>query len=471
MKKLIYIGLVLCLPLLAIALLSPSKIRADLTFVTDTLSTSRLSVAARVLTISGNLVTIDPTAATNFNSTSSANLRAGDSITINGVSQVVSGVELANSNQFTTVNPAPAGSPTNPIYYKSQPIHQISFVTSTSVPNGFFRVLIPASTSTNNADTLPDPDGFDFNSFTTANSSESATANFSWVDALKGATVSGGTNCTAGYHCFEFHYNGTGPSGSTITLWIGDGTRSLVAPAPASGHNLGVADTYPIVVQQFSNGVNPSTATPVDSNKSRIALIESVRVTATVDPSISFQIVGMPSGVTACGVTTTVNTQTASNAPLSVPFGVLANLNTFYTAAHTLIVSTNATNGYIVTAIENDHMGKDGGTTPFINDTVCGATPCTTASAQNWNVATGYPGFGYSLESVSGASVDFTAGGSFAAKPFANASLLAAPSRIMYSTGVSNSHTANVCYRISVDATQAAGNYENMVTYTATASF
>lgn len=470
MKRIIYFGSLIGLVIGFVLLLEPTKGKADLTIVSDTLSTSRLSVAGRVLTISGNLVTLNPAAAANFNSTSTANLKSGDAITINGVAQTISAINSTSANQFTTVAAAPSGSPGNSIYYLSQPVHQINFVTSTSVPNGFFRVLIPASLTVNNNDNAPDPDGFDFNGVTTANATASATANFSFVTALEGATASGGTSCTAGYHCFEFHYTGTGPSGSSITLWIGNLAKSLIAPAPASGHNLGVADAYTIKVQQFANGVDPSTANPIDQTNSKIALIENVRITATVDPSISFSINGMPNSVTACGVTTTINTQTAINAPLTVPFGSLV-LNTFATAAHTLVVSTNATNGYIVTAIENDHMGKDGGTTPFIPDTTCNTGTCTTATAANWDVAAAHPGFGYSLESVSGATVPFTAGANFSAKPFANASLLQPPTTIMSSTGVSNSHTANVCYRISVDATQAAGDYENQVTYTATATF
>lgn len=471
MKRIIVGALTFTLLITIWSLLKPSNGDAAFTLVSDTLSTSRLSVAARVLSISGNLVTIDPTTAAGFYSTSSANLKGQDAILINGVAHVVNTIDKINANQFTTVSLTPAGTAGQAIYYKSEPIHQINFRTSTSVPNGFVRVLIPASATPGNVnDATPDADGFDFNSMTNAYATASATANFSWISSYTGATVSGGTTCTAGYHCFEFHYTGTGPSGSDITLWIGNGSKSLIAPAPANGHNLGIADTYPVIVQQFPGNVNPATYTPIDSNKTRIALIESVRVTATVDPSISFQIIGMANGVTACGVTTTVNTQTGVNAPLTVPFGTLS-LNTFADAAHTLIVSTNATYGYIVTAQENDHMGKDGGTTPFIPDATCGGTPCTYLASQNWATAANYPGFGYSLESVTGATVPFTAGGSFAAKPFANASLLMPPQTIMSSTSVSNNHRANICYRISVDATQAAGDYENMVTYTATASF
>jgi len=469
-EKYLYIVIAVAALVGTLIFFRPTKGYADLLVVSDTLSTSRLSVAARVLTINGNLVTIDPTTAAGFYSTSSANLKPQDSITINGGAQTVNNIENSTANQFTTTAAAPSGAVGNSIYYISQPVHQITFTTTTSVPAGFFRVLIPAGASTNN-DGNPDPDGFDFNSMTSTYASASGTANIVFVTAATAATASGGTNCTAGYHCFEFHYTGTGNTGSTVTLWIGNATKSLVAPAPKSGHNLGAADAYTIKVQQFANASNP-TGTPIDATNGKVALIEAVRVTATVDPIINFSITGVPASTTACGVSTTVATDTNSSTitPLSVPFGTLS-LNTFATAAHNLVVSTNAANGYIVTAIENQKMGKDGLTTSTIPDATCGATPCTVTSAQNWNVATGYPGFGYSLESVSGATVPFTAGASFNARPFANNANLNGPTIIMSSTGIANSHIAHVCYRISVDATQAAGDYENQITYTATASF
>ena len=110
MKRIIYFGSLIGLVIGFVLLLEPTKGKADLTIVSDTLSTSRLSVAAKVLTIAGNLVTLNPAAATNFNSTSTANLKSGDVITINGVSQTISAIETTSANQFTTVAAAPSGS-------------------------------------------------------------------------------------------------------------------------------------------------------------------------------------------------------------------------------------------------------------------------------------------------------------------------------------------------------------------------
>lgn len=442
------------------------------TFVGDTLSSSRLSFAGRVLSVAGNLVSINPTGISGFSSTSSANLRVGDSILINGVSHSVQSIQNTANNQFFTAS-VPSASAGNPIYYLSKPTHTITFTSGTTIPSGFFRVLIPASTGTNN-DGTPDPDGFDFNSMASAGKTTYASATnatgFTFDTSNIGATVSGGTNCIAGYHCFEFHYTGAGTMGTQISLVVGNATSSLIAPSPKLGHDIAIADSYPVFIQQFSNGTNPSTSTPVFIKKGSVALIEPVRITLTVEPLISFQIVGVAAGVSACGVTTNVSTQLGVEGPLTVPFGSLP-INSFVNAAHTMMVSTNAVNGYVVTVQENRAMGLNGGATTTIPNTTCDSGSCTYTSNSNWVTAAGHPGFGYSLESVSGATVPFTAGASFSAKAFPSAGSGQPAQIVMSGSTVADAHTANLCYRISVDATQPAGNYENQITYTATASF
>ena len=67
--------------------------------------------------------------------------------------------------------------------------------------------------------------------------------------------------------------------------------------------------------------------------------------------------------------------------------------------------------------------------------------------------------------------MEFSNGNVFASRQFPALAETEDPQRIMYSTGVSDSHTGYVCYRLAVDATQAAGDYENLITYTATATF
>ena len=289
------------------------------------------------------------------------------------------------------------------------------------------------------------------------------------------ATVSGGTGCTApaNYHCFEFHYSGAGGIGQAFTLYIGNtsGSNTPIAPATGTAHTEGTADTYPVIIKQFAAEANPNSATPVDTTTARIAHIESVRVTATVDPTISLTVAGVASGATRCGVSTDVTTTA-----LSVPFGTMT-LNTFKTLAQDVTVSTNASGGYVVTASENDQLGKDGATTPFIPDNPGNNTLASESDSDEWTTAT-VNGFGFSLQNVDAASVPFqyttatgNCTGTFCSRQFADIAGAETTQTIFSSTTVANAENVYVCYRLSVGATQAAGDYENQITYTATGTF
>ncbi len=435
---------------------------ANLTTTKDTLQSSRLSFAGRVKspTVAGSShVWIYTSSAAEFYSITTAALRAGDSLTIGDSSYTIG--SIVDTDEFTLTTNLDSGDAADPsaIYLKSAPQHVLTFNTASSIAGGFFRVLIPAATSNSN-DGNPDSTGFDFNTSVTLTPTDTTGYTF----LTNTATASGGTNCPSGWHCFEFHYIGAGGISTAITLKLGNtsGATTPIAPAPASGHTVGTADTYTFKVQNFVNAADP-TGTPTDQTQGKIGVIEAVRVTATVDPTITFSIAGVSSGGSACGITTDVTTTATA-----VPFGTLS-LNTFFDGAQLLTVSTNAVNGYSVTAIENDQMSIGGLGVTTIPDTVCNnpGTDCTSTAEQNWDVAASAPGFGYTLTSVSGATVPFTTGANFSSRPFDATTVR----EVMSSGGVSDSHTANVCYRISVDSTQAAGDYENQITYTATASF
>jgi len=459
------------------SLYHPSQINsANLGVVKDTLQTSRLSFAGRVKspTVSGSShVWIYTASAAEFYSVSTAGLKVGDVLTIGTASYTVDSIVDADEFTVTTNLAVGDADDTDVIYFKSKPQHVITFTTASSIASGFFRVLIPAATSSFN-DVAPDSTGFDFASGVAGTASD--VSGYTFVTPV--ATVSGGTNCPSGWHCLEYHYTGTGGIGTAITLNIGAtaGTNTPIAPAPKSGHAEGTADTYSFKVQNFINGSDP-TGTPTDQSTGKIGVIESVRVTATVDPTISFSIAGIASGANPCGTGATnqtdVSTVTGVNAPLAVPFGTLT-LNTFLDAAHLLTVSTNASNGYVVTTQENDQMGKDGGTTPFIIDTTGDNGTANETTSDTWDTAAAHPGFGYTLKAVSGATVPFTSTGTtFNVRTFPSIADPDSPlvQTIMSSTSTSDAHTANVCYRVTVAATQAAGDYENQITYTATASF
>lgn len=439
---------------------------ANLTVAKDTLQSSRMSFSGRVKspTVSGSThVWIYTTASGNFTSVSTDGLKPGDSLVIGGTNSYVI-ASIIDEDEFTVTTTLTAGDAddTDVIYFKSRPQHVVTFNTASAVSSGFFRVLIPAASSGSN-DGIPDISGFDFN--TTPTVTGTNTTGYTFTTGV--ATASGATGCTspANYHCFEVHYTGTGGINTPVTISIGNtsGTANVIAPAPSASRIANTADTYTFKVENFTNGSNPNSATPTDDVSGKIAVIESVRVTATVDPSITFRIEGVNSGATACGVATSVTTTNAS-----VPFGIMA-LDTFKTAAQLLTVSTNAVSGYAVTAIENERLSNLAAVPSYIPNTTCDAGTCTDSSSGAWATAASHPGFGYTVAIV--ASTPTIAPISPLFQRFPSAAATESPFQIMSNDTIASSHQAHVCYKIAVDATQPAGNYENQITYTATASF
>lgn len=441
---------------------------ANLTVSKDTLQTSRMSFSGRVKapTADGSShVWIYTTASGSFTSVSTAGLKPGDDVIIGGTNSYEI-ASIIDDDEFTTTTVLATGDggDTDVIYFKSLPQHVVSFKTTSAVAGGFFRVLIPAdSTPATANNNIPDITGFDFN--TTPAAAGTNTTGYTFVTAV--ATASGGTGCTspANYHCFEFHYNGAGNLNQDVTLSIGNtgGTANLIAPAPSATRTPNTADTYTFKIQNFPNGVDPETAVPTDDVTGKIAVIESVRVTATVDPSITFKIEGVADSATACGLNLDVTTTNAS-----VPFGVMA-LDTFKTAAQLLTVSTNAVSGYAVTTIENSALSNLAVSPAYIPDTTCDNGSCDYDTPDTWATAANNPGFGYTVAVVANAPTIAPTAPNY--QHFPSLADLESPFQIMSNAGIASSQQAHVCYQLSVDATQPAGNYENQITYTATASF
>lgn len=448
---------------------------ANLTSVKDTLQSSRLSWGARVEadgTAEGSsTVQIQSSPATPLNSTSTANLHAGDTVLINSNSYTV--VDIIDDDEFSVDPVVQTGDADDgdPIYMEMTPQHVVTFDTASAVANGYFRVLLPAD-STGSNDGNIDDEGFDFGGGS-VDVVATDTGNYDFVTGV--ATASGDTGCTSpsNYHCFEVHYSGAGGIGTSIEIKIGntDGTNTPIAPGEDPSHTEAEADSYTFYVQNYDANGNK-----IDETKASIGLIEAVRVTATVDPTISFSIAGVGTGTTTCGDTPDVDTSTGTNSPLAVPFGSLT-LNSFKDASHQLTVSTNASGGYAVTNLEDDELGKDGATTPYIVDTPGDNGSATDSVEDEWSTSS-TNGFGYSIKNNDADTVPFeyntatgTCDGTFCARQFANDTAGDSPAQIMSSTAVADSEDIYVCYRISVGATQEAGDYENIVTYTATATF
>lgn len=452
---------------------------ANLTSTSVTLSNPRLSFYGELdgnNTAGTTVMTIETASGKPSNSTNQ--LQEGDSIGIGESASIGSYTVDSTSpdDTFTITSAIAAGDADDgdAVIATQSSTLTVKFTTVTAVNGGKFRVLVPAVDSdANSADGIPDEGKFDYNSTPPTVTCPTGVANYTFGSATQAA--SSVTVGSTDYHSFVCPYTGTGAVGTNFgsSASTDINIANIINPAPASGHTAGTADTHIVIVQHL-NGSDEV----VDSTAVAVGVIEAVKVSATVSPSISFTVAGVSSSTSKCGTTTSVTT-TATG----VPFGELA-LGSFSDAAQTLTVTTNAVGGYSVTAIANDQLGKDGAAcagdntgNSCIRDSAGDTTTMTHTTADEWDT-TSNKGFGYSLANDDAAAIAFeyddTDGGcdgTFCAKQFADAEDSQTAQELFSSTTVADNENVDICFRIIPDTTTAAGDYENTITYTATATF
>jgi hypothetical protein len=471
-------------------LLHPQTQSANLTSASVTLSNSRLSFKARLAsgnTLGSSIITIKETGTATHTSESTAQIRVDDQITIGSNNYEV--IDTNPPGLFQTDSGLLASDIAEDTIAYSRQLSNLAvrFKTATAIADGNFRLLIPAA-SAGASDGVPDPGFFDFSAGTPTVQCPGDTSGYTFGSAT--AVASGETINGQLYHVFTCPYTGAGGVETDFTAGTLFTISGVINPAPRETHTLGQANSHTLLIQHrdASNVTRDSTAVAV-------GVIEAVKVTATVDPTIEFTISGVADSVSKCGVNP-VTDNTVTTTATAVPFGVLS-LNSFVNAAQELTVTTNGTDGYAVTAIANDQLGKDGqecddDDTDNINcirDTRgdVGAT-MTHVVTNKWTDPSDQAGvgFGYSLAVGSGTpgvpttpfSYDDTtgncAGGNFCAKQFADDEDTLNPQdpqEIMTNDSVAANHQIDVCYRIVPAVTNAAGEYQNSITYTATARF
>lgn len=485
-KKHFKISLLPAFLILTIIFFAYSKFKplksAPVTELKDVLSTAQLSYFGRLAagnTAGDSLITINVVGGTNP-SNSTSNLFIGDTIavadSVDGGSDLYIVSDIGNTANISLTTGVGANNISNGNYVIAtrSATHTISFKPQTSVAGGDWQVLIKATGRAGEIanDGMPDQGGFDLGSLT------SGDVTCPWgATASVGTTVvitSGvGTGATGPYHLITCALGAgeTNPINTTGTITIG-GTNKLINPAPGVSHIDGradsAADTYTILVRHLDS--DNSTIINGDTTLGKIAVVENVRVTAVVDPTITFYIdnVGTSApGMTRCG--TTLNSQADQTTATTVSFGTL-NLSSFNTLAQRFSCTTNAKSGYVVQVYENSPLTNyNTGTT--IPDTDCDAGTCTTTSEQEWDTDVGADKseFGYSLESINGTTA-FSHNNIFNAKPFgvgsANAQTI-----MSASTTPSSVDQAYICYRITANNFQEAGTYQNSINFVATATF
>jgi hypothetical protein len=444
-----------------------------------TLTNARLSFLSALegtQTTGSSLVTIDTT---NYPSESVLQLQARDSVMINdSLYTVATTIDDASDDTFNLTSALTVDDTVDDatVYSNQTSTLTVRFTTVSALNAGDFRILVPAADNTAAShNDVPDDGGFD-SGFSTAASITCPTTNSygTWTDSATSAETSGEVIDDVYYHAFTCDYTSTGAVGTDFggvesAFVISD----LINPAPKTGtdnHTLGQADTYAVIIQHRDSG-----GTVVDQSTTKIGVVDAVRVTATIEPQLTFTITGLASGAIACGGTTDVTTTA-----ISVPFGSLT-IGSFVDAAQRLTVSTNAAGGYSVTTAENDQLGRNGtacagdgsGSNSCVVDASVSGVTHTTAA--DWTDASNDEGFGYSLDPGTGTfTVAFAyddSSSTFYAKQFADLTESEDPQTIYSRSDVAASDVVDVCYRIAPAATNVAGDYENYIVYTASATF
>lgn len=487
---------------LCIKTIFPARLSsAELTGIKDTLSSSRLSFVGAVATGNSSpssILILKTSSLPGFaTSDDNSNLFEGDNLKI-GTTNNYTVIGLTGTTAVGIYSPtgglgANDDDVDDPVIASRSAQHTVTFTPVSTIDSGYFRVRIKATggSQAQSHDGIPDADGFDF---------RASIGSGTWpgyIDCNVGTgdtasiAYSGATNCTSGYTCIFCNYTGTNTlTQKTITVGTTATEQQAINPSPSStSKTAGAADTYAFYVDHLDSSFQV-----VDSTQGRIAVVESVRVSATVDPTITFTIAAVSTGTTACGVAADVTTTATS-----VPFGSVS-LASFMDAAQQLSCVTNAAGGYAVTALENDQMnilsGSGPDTATYIADSDCdgGADTCVVGAgntAADWVTDSSNSGFGYSIENTDASKVAFAydatscsgggytgdvscgnCAGAYCAMPFpANIENETALTLFKNTAVPSSTEDIYVCYRLVVSSTQTAGSYANTITYVASATF
>ena len=248
-------------------------------------------------------------------------------------------------------------------------------------------------------------------------------------------------------------------AGATVTIEIG-----LNATAGATGDsqitNPATSTSYVIDLDFGGN----------DTGTTRVAIVDTVTVTASVDTLFTFQVSGVSEGTLVNGVDTTGGDTT----PTTIPFGELQD-SAASSAAQTLEVSTNAANGFVVTVQADQQLLSANGadidgfrngnfeTTPVAWESP-GATPGSENSYGHWGLSSTDTTLTAGLSDLYTGGVNFVSASSTPVEVFRHDG----PS----DGTVAGEGTTEVLYKIEISALQeAAEDYTATLTYVATPVF
>lgn len=256
--------------------------------------------------------------------------------------------------------------------------------------------------------------------------------------------------------------SGTSTIGANATVTIEIGTNATHATTGVNQiTNPGTTDSYEIDVDLDSG----------DTGSTRVAIVDTVTVTASVDTLFTFTVSGVTSGTLINTADSTGGDTTAT----AIPFGELA-ADTASTAAQNLAVETNAANGFVVTVVTDQQLTSangadiDGFRNGNFDDTPTsweapGALPSDENTYGHWGLSSDDTTVTEGLTDLYSGGDQFVSASSTPVEVFRHD----APTS---SGSPAGEGSANVIYKVEISALQEAANdYTATLTYVATPVF
>ncbi|MEK9152321.1 MAG: hypothetical protein AAB692_03050 [Patescibacteria group bacterium] len=261
---------------------------------------------------------------------------------------------------------------------------------------------------------------------------------------------------------------GAAVSGQVLTLTNGTtavGAGSVMVLEIGTNATFGTAGTNQITNTTAGSYAIALGGTLGDSASLRIAIVDAVTVTASVDTSLTFTVAGKTSG-TVNGEGTSCDAAATATA---LPFGTLT-AGTPKVLCQTLSVTTNAGSGFTVTVVQNQNLlSANGADIDLFKDGAATAVPTAwTTPLGTLDTETTYGHYGITSEDDLNTDEFGTA---------LYAGNLATSRAIFSHTGPADGSTANkgqtnVAIKAQITALQeAATDYTNRLMYVATPTF
>jgi hypothetical protein len=433
-------------------------------------------------------------------STTTNNLFIGDTIAIGtntGTTNVLTSYLIRDIGSTASINIVAVGSSlgigTSNAFYGAAIVatrtaqHVIYFTPQSNITGGFWQFLIKASSRTGEIynDGIPDQEGFDIGATTPSSGANGIGTRLKTTDVL--CPFAGGANATSvgttavmttggatAYYNVITCQLGTGQTnqvgvGYSMAIGLGSTNSELINPSASdNSHAEGKADVYTFYIRHLDAG--GTTVVTADTMQGKIAVVEAVRVTATIESAITFSvgITNVGSGSTVCGLS--LGSNAANTTSDTVAFGSII-LSTFNDLAHQLSCSTNSDNGYAVTVYESSPMYNiaDGVTIP---DTTCDLNTCGVGITGAWAVDSSHSKWGFGMQKGSAffTPINNSVGTTYYAEAFGVGSANATVVMGNISSTI-GAETAYMCYRLTASNLQESGNYEDKLVYTATVTF